>query len=81
MKSSLIPVLSSFCLLLATSCSLTELGATIKNKVVEGSEYVVEKSKSAYHSSKAAIGLGDEEPTDPNILFLKGKRVQGRGKP
>lgn len=80
MKSSLIPVLSSFCLLLATSCSLTELGATFKNKVVEGSDYVVEKSKSAYHSSKAAIGLGDEEPTDPNILFLKGKKGAGKGK-
>lgn len=80
MKSSLILIFLAFLIFGATSCSLTDLGASIKNKVVQGSDYVVEKTKGAYNYSKAAIGLGDNEPVDPNILYLKGKKGPGQGK-
>ena len=81
MKSSLLlSLLYSFILLGVSSCSLSEVGNTIKSKTVQGSNYLVEKSKGAYNYTKEVIGLGDDEPVDPSILYLKGKRGPGKGK-
>jgi hypothetical protein len=81
MKSSLsFSLLCSFLLLSVSSCSLSEVGNAIKSKTVQGSNYLVEKSKGAYNYSKEVIGLGDDEPVDPSILYLKGRKGPGKGK-
>jgi hypothetical protein len=79
--SLLLSLLYSFLLLGVSSCSLSEVGNTIKSKTVQGSNYLVEKSKGAYNYTKEVIGLGDDEPVDPSILYLKGKEDQGKGRP
>ena len=78
--SLLLSLLYSFLLLGVSSCSFSEVGNTIKSKTVQGSNYLVEKSKGAYNYTKEIIGLGDDEPVDPSILYLKGKRGPGKGK-
>ena len=78
--SLLLSLLYSFLLLGVSSCSLSEVGKTIKSKTVQGSNYLVEKSKGAYNYTKEVTGLGDDEPVDPSILYLKGKRGPGKGK-
>ena len=70
-------------LALFSSCTLSEIGGEIKSKVVQGSDYLIEKSKVAYEYSKEAVGLeqaGPADPKDSNILFLKGKKGAGKGK-
>lgn len=80
MKSSFLTIFLSFAFLFVTSCSLAELGNSVKRGVTRGSDYVVEKTKSVYAYSKDAIGLGDEVAVDPFILHLKGKKGPGKGK-
>ncbi len=83
MKRPLISLILSLALLFSGSCSLSELGASIKGKFSQGSDYLVEKTKGAYEYSKSAVGLGDEGPADPQdskILFFKGKKGPGKGK-
>jgi len=76
MKSSNLAALTLFSILFVCSCTISE----IKSKVVQGSDYIVEKSKGALEYSKSAIGLADNEPDDPNILKINGKKGPGRGK-
>ncbi|HAW19848.1 MAG TPA: hypothetical protein DCX14_06665, partial [Flavobacteriales bacterium] len=81
MKPSLLfSFLCSVLLLGVSSCSLSEVGNTIKSKTLQGSNYLVEKSIGAYDYTKEVIGLGDDEPVDPSILYLKGKKGPGQGK-
>ena len=68
---------------LFSSCTLSEISGEIKKKVVQGSDYLIEKSKVAYEYSKEAVGLeeaGPPDPKDSDILFLKGKKGPGKGK-
>ena len=81
MKPSLLfSFLCSVLLLCVSSCSLSEVGNTIKSKTLQGSNYLVEKSIGAYDYTKEVIGFGDDEPVDPSILYLKGKKGPGQGK-
>jgi hypothetical protein len=79
MNSSIHLVFIFSFLLFFSSCSLTEIGSAIKSKAIEGSDYIIDKSKGAYEYSKAALGV-EEEPDDPKILSLKGKKGPGKGK-
>ena len=79
--SLLCSFLCSVLLLGVSSCSLSEVGNSIQSpRHVQGSNYLVEKSIGAYDYTKEVIGLGDDEPVDPSILYLKGKKGPGQGK-
>lgn len=79
-KSSFFTIALWSTLLLLGSCSLSEIGNSIKSKAVQGSDYIIKQTKGAYEYSKVAIGIEEEEPVDPDILYIKGKKGPGRGK-
>ena len=59
------------------SCSQSEIGRNASEKLKSGTNYISEKSRQAYQSSKQALGLKEIEPPKSSKPMTVSKRVFG----
>ena len=64
-------------LFLSFSCSQSELGRNASEKLKSGTNYISEKSRQAYQSSKQVLGLKEIEPPKSSKPMTVSKRVFG----